>query len=103
MNGCTDMKFLKQMLEFDKDAVNEETIEFIQPYLEQEDFNVERARMACGSLAGLTVWISSMKEYYFIARDFAPKRLRVQIAEEQYQHALIALNKAEGELAIKQQ
>ena len=96
-----DMGFLQMLLSFDKDSVTEEQVELLTPYLMQEDFTVERARVACGSLAGLCTWIRSMVTYFHIARSIHPKRARVRTAEESLFKASIALKRAEEQLAVQ--
>jgi dynein heavy chain len=37
-------KFLQALLTFPKDTINDETVELLTPYLEQEDYNLEYAK-----------------------------------------------------------
>eukprot|EP01062_Namystynia_karyoxenos_P079539 TRINITY_DN8407_c0_g1_i1.p1 TRINITY_DN8407_c0_g1~~TRINITY_DN8407_c0_g1_i1.p1 ORF type:complete len:4892 (+),score=1969.11 TRINITY_DN8407_c0_g1_i1:217-14892(+) len=97
-----EIRFLTALQEFDKDSVNDEHCELLQPYLTMEDFTVERARSACGSLAGLCTWIRSMVHYRSIAKSIAPKRRRLAEAMDQLYKAKRALSKSEKELEENQ-
>lgn len=55
--------FLGRLIEFsnnDKDNINDETCELLEPYLSLEHFNPETARAASGAATGLCVWVGAM-------------------------------------------
>ena len=63
--------FLKMLTDFaseSKDNINEETCELLLPYLNMEDFTVQRARQASGNVAGLCTWVRAMFTYHNIAK-----------------------------------
>ena len=95
-------RFLQLLQEFPRDSVNDEHCELLAPYLSMEDFTVDRAKGACGSLAGLCTWISMMTVYHKFAKSIAPKRARLAMAESQLYKAKQLLAKSEQQLAIKQ-
>ena len=97
-----DSSFLNSLLNFNKDALTDEQCELVAPYVEQIDFTADAARKVCGNVAGLCTWIMAMVTYHGIAKEVAPKRLKVFLAEQQLETAMKALRKAEGELAEKQ-
>jgi len=83
------MDFLALLQEYNgskKDEINGETCEFLLPYLNMADFTFEKAKSACGNVAGLCTWVRAMHTYYHIARFVAPK--------------IEALREAEGKLRI---
>ena len=45
--------FLQSLQNFQKDSINDETVEFLAPYLEAEDFNFETAKRVGVSMFGL--------------------------------------------------
>jgi len=45
--------FLPGLLNFPKDSINEETVEFMHPFLSVEDCNLESAKKVCDDVAGL--------------------------------------------------
>lgn len=59
--------FLKELQEFGatgKDLMNEETVEFLFPYLDLENFQPAVAKSASAAAEGLCIYVQAMKEYY---------------------------------------
>jgi dynein heavy chain len=52
--------FLNSLLNFPKDEINEETVEFLEPLQEMPDFNLEGAKKVSGDVAGLASWVGAM-------------------------------------------
>lgn len=52
--------FLPSLLNFGKDEMNQETVEFLEPMLEMPDFNLEGAKKVSGDVAGLASWVGAM-------------------------------------------
>uniref|UniRef100_A0A7S1KLW9 AAA+ ATPase domain-containing protein n=2 Tax=Percolomonas cosmopolitus TaxID=63605 RepID=A0A7S1KLW9_9EUKA len=98
----SDMNFIKKVKDFDKDSLDDETIELLYPYVSQPDFNFEAVCNSSQAVAGLCQWVVCMTEYFAIAKEVAPKRKRVREAEQELAAAMKKLNKAKGELAKKQ-
>eukprot|EP01135_Chromosphaera_perkinsii_P011757 Nk52_evm3s2496 gene=Nk52_evmTU3s2496 len=94
--------FLGSLLGFDKDGMNEETVEFLEPYLEGEDFNFETAKKVCGDVAGLCAWVRAMITYYGVNKTVIPLKDEVRVAEVKLQAALDDLSVVEAQLADKQ-
>lgn len=44
--------FLLQLQNYPKDSINDEMIDFLQPYFFMEDYNMDMARRVCGDVAG---------------------------------------------------
>ena len=42
---------LQNLLSFNKDSINEEMVELMDPYLRMEDYSFEAAKKACGNVA----------------------------------------------------
>lgn len=98
----SDLNFIKRVKDFDKDSLDDETIELLQPYTSQPDFNFDAVCSASQAVAGLCQWVICMTEYFAIAKEVAPKRKRVREAEQELAQAMKKLNKAKDELAKKQ-
>ena len=71
----TDTNFLKNLVEFDKDKINDEMCEHMEPYLEADDYNMETAKNVCGDVAGLISWTRSMYTFYFINKEVLPLKV----------------------------
>jgi dynein heavy chain len=111
MSTClTDTQFLKKLLTFsadDKDNINDETCELLEPYLREEDyFNPNVAKNASSAAQGLCTWVGAMVMYHEAAKIVKPKmdflaiqRGRLEEAQKQYGFAQAQLKEAEDTLA----
>ena len=67
-------KFLEELLEFDRDHINEEVIKKVAPIIEREEFEpavVKKASVACEVLCR---WVRSMVKYHETMKSVLPKR-----------------------------
>jgi len=90
--------FLRDIFNFDKDAINDETIEVLYPYISAPDFTYEDAKKASGNVAGLCTWVKAMEMYTTIAKVVRPKMEELRAAEGKLKVANQKLAKAQGEL-----
>lgn len=86
---------LKQLFDFsenDKDNINEETIELLEPYLTLKTpkgdalFEPDVAKKASAALAGLCTWAAAMSDYHKASKIVKPKlalleKRKIQLAE----------------------
>lgn len=94
-----DLNFLQALLFFPKEAINDETVELLQPYFQAADFNYESARKASGNVAGLCNWAASMCTYHDVAKAVQPKIAALSLAEKELAAAQEEQAEAEAELA----
>jgi len=87
---------LKELLEFsrdEKDSINEETIELLEPYLTikspkgDEIFVPDVAAKASKALAGLCTWAAAMSEYHKQSKIVKPKLRLLAIKTEELEEA----------------
>ncbi|KAG8468097.1 hypothetical protein KFE25_007149 [Diacronema lutheri] len=90
--------FLNNIFNFNKDAINDETIELLHPYTSAPDFTYEDAKKASGNVAGLCTWVRAMDMYTTIAKVVKPKMEELRAAEAKLKVANAKLAKAQGEL-----
>lgn len=58
--------FLASLMNFQKDEINEETVELLEPYMEMVDFNFEGAKKVSSDVAGLASWVIAMCIYFTV-------------------------------------
>jgi len=90
--------FLDDLFKFDKDAINDETVELLYPYDQAEDFTYADAKKASGNVAGLCTWVKSMILYTWIAKEVKPKMAALAAALSKLSVANAKLASAQGEL-----
>eukprot|EP00966_Prymnesium_polylepis_P172459 3988465-Prymnesium_polylepis.1 len=90
--------FLGSLERFNKDAISDETIELLYPYLAAPDFTAEDAKKVAGALAGLCTWSRAMTVYGGIAKNIKPKKEALKLAEGKLRSANAKLAKAQLEL-----
>eukprot|EP01038_Epipyxis_sp_PR26KG_P006437 gene6437-8857_t len=96
-----DTRFLASIYSFskyDKDFINDETVELMAPYLELEGFNPFTARNASRAAEGLCTWCRAMIDYNDASKIVKPKLEALRMAEARLQDAERDLFKAEMRL-----
>jgi len=84
--------FLNDLLKFsveEKDNINEETIELLEPYLTlkfpdtgEDIFVPAIAKKASNALAGMCVWAAAMSDYHKQSKIVKPKLILLNLREE---------------------
>jgi dynein heavy chain len=95
--AMSDTGFLKHVQDFgkyEKDLINEETVEFMLPYMELENFTPAVAKNASAAAEGLCTWVRAMKYYHEASKIVKPKLEALGIAEAQMEVANKALAEA---------
>jgi dynein heavy chain len=103
----TNAKFLKTLQdfsEFEKDNINDETCELLEPYLnlqlpdERKAFDSNIAKKSNGALEGLCIWCAAMSDYHIQSKIVKPKLELLEIKQADQNVALKKLAEAEAEL-----
>ena len=105
MNG----PLLSELVSFNKDTINEETVELLAPLLEMEDYTLEIAKKVCGQVAGLCAWTRAMAYFYTINKEVLPLKAGLAIAEgklavgqKDLAHAQAQLDEKQAEVDVVQ-
>uniref|UniRef100_F6PHB9 AAA+ ATPase domain-containing protein n=1 Tax=Ciona intestinalis TaxID=7719 RepID=F6PHB9_CIOIN len=94
--------FMGSLKNFDKDSINEETVELLAPYFEAEDYTFENAKKVCGNVAGLLSWTKAMVSFYGINKEVLPLKANLAKSEAKLAIALADLAQAQAQLDEKQ-
>ena len=97
----TDIRFLPDLFEFSekqKDNINDETCELLQPYLTLANFTPAIAKKASGAAEGLCKWVGAMVMYHEAAKIVKPKMDYLKIQGAKLAAAMADLAAAESEL-----
>ena len=97
----SDARFLQSIFQFsksEKDFINDETVEFMMPYLELPEFNATVARNASRAAEGLCTWCRAMVDYHEASKIVKPKLEALRVAEARLRDAERDLFKAEQRL-----
>ena len=103
-----DANFLTDLQEFGatgKDLMNEETVEFLFPYVDLgteeggEYFTPKVAKSASSAAEGLCIFAAAMKDYFYASRIVKPKLEALALAEASLNEAATKLAQAEERLA----
>ena len=97
----TDANFLKHIFHFskyEKDGINDETIEFMMPYLELDGFSPAVAKNASKAAEGLCCWVRAMSMYHDASKVVKPKLEALRLAEGRLEAAQQEMNSAEKKL-----
>ena len=100
--------FLGQILEFSKkqkDNINEETIELMEPYLELQlpdnngdAFAARVAKEASNALEGMCIWAQAMRDYHEQSKIVNPKLKLLEVKDATLKEAEANAAAAEAEL-----
>ena len=109
-NTLSSNNFLKDLMEFsefEKDNINEETIELLEPYLRlktpedppRDVFTAEVAKKSSAALQGMCIWSAAMSDYHIQSKIVKPKLRMLEIKMAELKEAEENLAAAEAELA----
>ena len=87
----SETSFLRSLQSFNKDTVNEETVELLRPYTETAEFDPVIAKAASASAEGLCTWCIAMGDYFYASKLIRPKLDALAIAEASLATAAAAL------------
>eukprot|EP00961_Rhodomonas_salina_P116295 1565078-Rhodomonas_salina.1 len=94
----SDSKFLRSLVEFDKDALKDKEVNQVLKYMKDPKFNPQELKNISTAGAGLLKWVYAMVNYYNVAKEINPMRNAVKKAEQELTKAQKDLTKVKKEL-----
>ena len=70
-------QFLKNMIEYKKDAIAESIVKSVNKIIEDPEFSMEKIKSASEALLGITKWVKAMMKYHDLLKIVNPKRQKV--------------------------
>jgi len=97
MNGAT---FLKDLLEYNKDAIDLDIINKLKPYCDgsDEQFTKEYMQGINTVAANMCAWVNAMYSYYHVNLIVKPKQEQLAIAMEKYNEVMGVLKEKQAAL-----
>ncbi|KAL4128830.1 hypothetical protein PRIC2_007810 [Phytophthora ramorum] len=96
-----DTRFLQNIFYFSKhqkDQMNDETLEFMTPYMDLVGFSAPVAKNASKAAEGLFCWVKAMSMYHEASKVVKPKLEALRIAEGKFEAAQARLQSSEDKL-----
>ncbi|ODM99586.1 Dynein heavy chain 7, axonemal [Orchesella cincta] len=94
-----DFNFLQSLKDYDKDNIPESTMNDIRTnFMNQELFKPNKVAKASSAAEGLCKWVLAIESYDKVAKVVAPKRARLNEAEEKLKKTLDLLNAKRQEI-----
>lgn len=94
----SDMNFLQQLVDYDKDNMSDKLLQKIDKYMTDPEFDPEKVAKVSTAATGLCKWVRAMHLYGNVAKTVAPKREKLKNAMMSLEKKQAALKKAQTEL-----
>ena len=79
----TDTYFLESLRAFDKDNIDPDVIQRLQPLITKDEFEPKKILKVSKAAYGLACWVKAMDSYHRVAKVVKPKREALKGAEAQ--------------------
>ncbi|KAE8738437.1 hypothetical protein FOCC_FOCC016088 [Frankliniella occidentalis] len=94
-----DINFLQTLKDYDKDNIPPALMAKIRKeYLPNKDFKPSIVAKASSAAEGLCKWIIAMDMYDVVAKEVAPKKAKLEIAEKEYAATMALLDEKRGQV-----
>ncbi|XP_059478390.1 dynein axonemal heavy chain 3-like [Neocloeon triangulifer] len=94
-----DIAFLQQLKDFDKDNIPPSVMAKIRKdFIPHPDFRPEVVTNASSAAEGLCKWVRAMDMYDAVAKEVAPKKAKLEIAQQEYAATLAVLEEKRAQV-----
>ncbi|KAI9348792.1 dynein heavy chain and region D6 of dynein motor-domain-containing protein [Zopfochytrium polystomum] len=87
----SDPQFMKKMAEYDKDNIPEAIIKKLQKYVQNPGFNPETVEKVSRACKSMVMWVIAMDLYSRVFKEVAPKRRRLEEAQQTLEQTMAKL------------
>ncbi|XP_054281409.1 dynein axonemal heavy chain 7-like [Macrosteles quadrilineatus] len=96
-----DMAFLQQLKDYDKDNISPPIMAMIRKqYLPNKDFKPLIVAKASSAAEGLCKWVIAMDMYDAVAKEVAPKKAKLEIAEREFAATMAILEEKRAQVRM---
>ncbi|KAG8256357.1 Dynein heavy chain 12, axonemal [Homalodisca vitripennis] len=96
-----DMAFLQQLKDYDKDNIPPPIMGMIRKqYLPNKDFKPHIVAKASSAAEGLCKWVIAMDMYDAVAKEVAPKKVKLEIAEKEFAATMAILEEKRAQVRM---
>ena len=95
-----DPGFLKSLINYEKEGIEQKLIDDIQPIITAENFQVERLKAVSAVAMNLAKWVHAMDSFYRVNKIVKPKKAQLKVAEEKYSGVMSVLKVKQAELKV---
>jgi len=92
----SDINFLKLLKDYDADALEQETIDMLEPFIKDPGYDRDKLQKASSTLANLGSWVLAMVNFYQVNKIVKPKKIELEKAQAKSDEVM-------GKLKIKQE
>ena len=93
-----DPNFLKNLVGYDKEGIQQDLVDTINPIITQDNFQAERLKNVSAVAMNLAKWVHAMDKFYRVNKIVKPKKEQLAIAEEKYASVMKVLKVKQSEL-----
>lgn len=93
-------RFIQKLKGFDRESLDEDTINKITPYINNPKFHPDIVKHASNAAQGMCKWVRAMYHFYFVNNEIKPKIAALAIAEKDVQEKKVILEEKEYELKL---
>ena len=96
----SDTNLIQTLKHYDRDNVDPAIIKKVKPICESEEFEPSKIKKASIAAEGLSKWAIAIVSYDAVAKEIAPKRAMLAVAEAEYAEVMVKLKAKQGELKV---